>query len=90
LIQSLRHSRQRELGFLGLVALTGLLIVLHLGGSGLVGRVEVPGGGWRAIDRGALERLIERGELRDREAEWFRPATSGDAAAGGPANGARP
>jgi hypothetical protein len=77
LIQSLRHLHGRELGFLGLVALTALLIGLHLAGSGL-GRVELPGGGWRAIDRSALERRIEQGDLRDREAEWFRPASLGE------------
>lgn len=89
MLQFLRHSGRRELGFLGLVALTGLLIALYLGGSGL-GRVELPGGGSRVIDRGALERLIERGDLRDREAEWFRPATNAETVEGDPARGGRP
>jgi len=79
-IQTLRHFHRRELGFLALIALTGLLIALHLA-SGL-DRVGIPGSGWRAIDRASLERRIESGELRDREAEWFRPARNGEAKGG--------
>lgn len=80
MIQPLRHLRRRELGFLGLIGLTGLLIGLHLG-SGLEG-VGMAGSTWRTIDRAALERRIEAGDLRDREADWFRPAV-GPGAAGG-------
>lgn len=72
LILTLRHLHRRELGFLGLIALTGLLIGLQLAGG--LGHVGISGGGWRAIDRAALERRIESGNLNDREADWFRPA----------------
>lgn len=72
MILSLRHLHRRELGFLGLMALTGLLIGLQLA-SGL-DHVGISGGGWRAIERAALERRIESGALSEREAEWFRPA----------------
>jgi hypothetical protein len=70
LILTVRHLHRRELGFLGLIALTGLLIGLQLA-SGL-GHVGISGGGWRTIDRAALERRIESGVLSEREAEWFR------------------
>jgi len=53
------------------MALTGLLIGLQLA-SGL-GHVGISGGGWRAIERAALERRIESGALSEREAEWSRP-----------------
>jgi hypothetical protein len=87
-IQPLRHLHRRELGFLGLIGLTGLLIGLHLG-SGLEG-VGMAGSTWRAIDRAALERRIEAGDLRDREADWFRPAVSPEAAGGPLAPGGTP
>jgi hypothetical protein len=81
--QSLRHLHRRELGFLGLVGLTGLLIGLNLGSA--LDRVGMASSGWRAIDRAALERRIEAGDLRDREADWFKPATSREAEGGLPA-----
>jgi hypothetical protein len=84
----LRHIHRRELGFLGLIGLTGLLIALHLA-SGLE-RLGVPAGGWRTIDRAALERRIESGDLRNREAEWFRPAIGGEGTGRGPGGGDRP
>lgn len=88
MIQPLRHLHRRELGFLGLIGLTGLLIGLHLG-SGLEG-VGMAGSTWRAIDRAALERRIEAGDLRDREADWFRPAASPEAPGGLLAPGGTP
>lgn len=86
--RTLRHLHRRELGFLGLIGLTGLLIALHLA-SGLEG-LGVPAGGWRAIDRAALERRIESGDLRDREAQWFRPAIGVEGTGGAPVPGDRP
>ena len=75
------HLRQRELRFLGLIALTLLVIGLYLG-EGLH-RVEREGTGWRTIDLEALQRRIETGELREREAQWYHPATPQEAANGG-------
>ena len=89
MIRMLRHLHRRELAFLGMIGLTALLIALHLGNSGL-GRMEAPGGGWRVIDRAALEQRIERGDLRDREAEWFRPAAVGVPAGQDQTSGGRP
>lgn len=86
--RTLRHLHRRELGFLGLIGLTGLLIALHLA-SGLEG-LGGPAGGWRTIDREALERRIESGDLRDREAEWSRPASGGEATGRGLGPGDRP
>ena len=56
-----------------MVAMIGVLIALHLDSSLRLAAEE--GSGWRAIDRPALERRIEGGELRDREADWYHPAT---------------
>ncbi|MGE5153975.1 MAG: hypothetical protein ACM3ST_08165 [Bdellovibrio bacteriovorus] len=78
----MRHLHRRELRFLGLLGLTGLLITLHLA-SGLEGLVK-PAGGWRTLDRTALERRIESGDLREREADWYRPAMGGEATGRGP------
>ena len=33
------------------------------------------GSGWRTLDLDALQQRIETGELREREALWFHPAT---------------
>jgi hypothetical protein len=88
MIRTLRHLHRRELGFLGLIGLTGLLIALHLDGG--LERLGVPGGGWRAIDRAALERRIESGDLRDLEAEWFRPSIGGEGTGRGLGPGDRP
>jgi hypothetical protein len=79
MIQSLRHLHRRELRFLGLVALTLLLISLHLGSS--LRLAERSGTGWRTVDLPALQRRIETGELSDREADWYHPATPDEAAA---------
>jgi hypothetical protein len=75
------HLRQRELRFLGLVALTLLAIGLYLD-EGLR-QAELEGAGWRRIDLEALQRRIETGELREREADWYHPATPEEAAGGG-------
>jgi hypothetical protein len=69
----IRHLRPRDLRFLGLMAVTGLTISLYLDtGLRLAGQ---EGSGWRAIDLEALTQKIESGELREREAEWYHPAT---------------
>lgn len=73
LLRAARHWRGREWRFLAMVLTTGVVIGLHLGSSlRLAGQA---GSGWRAIDLPALERRIERGDLRDREADWYHPAT---------------
>jgi len=73
MIRHLRHPRPRDLKFLGLVAVTGLTIALYLDtGLRLAGET---GSGWRKPDLDALTQKIESGELRDREAEWYHPAT---------------
>ncbi len=53
--------------------MTGLVIALYLEvGLRLADR---DGSGWRTLDLDALQRRIETGELKGREAEWYRPAT---------------
>jgi len=79
MIQSLRHLHVRELRFLGLIALTLLLMALHLGSS--LRLAEISGTGWRVLDLPALQRRVESGELSDREAHWYHPATPDEAAA---------
>lgn len=81
MFESTRHWHPRELRFLGLIALTGLLAGFYLSESlRLAGR---EGTGWRTLDLQALHRRIEIGELRDREAVWWRPATPEEAATSG-------
>lgn len=76
-----RHLHRREIGFLGLVAVTLAMIALYLN-AGL--RLAGPGGaGWRTVDLDSLQRRIESGELRDREADWYHPATSEETVGGG-------
>jgi hypothetical protein len=68
-----RHWRLREFRFLTLVSLTVMVIALHLGSSlQLMGQ---GGTGWRAVDRVVLQRRIDSGDLRDREASWYHSAT---------------
>ena len=68
-----RHWHPREARFLGLVLLTMVLIALHLGeGLRLAAR---EGSGHRVIDVQALQRRIDAGDLIDREADWYHPAT---------------
>lgn len=67
------HWRLRDLRFLGSVALTLLTIGLYLDtGLRLVGE---EGSGWRTLDLDALMQRIESDELREREADWYHPAT---------------
>ena len=65
------HVRRRDAPFLALVALTLACIAGFLATES--GSPAGPGGGWRRIDREALERRIEAGDLSGREALWYRP-----------------
>lgn len=66
-----RRWQPREARFLGLVALTALSIGLYLErGLTLAAR---EGGGHRIIDIQALQRRIDSGDLREREAQWYHP-----------------
>jgi len=69
----IRHLRYRELRFLALIAITASLIAVYLS-TGLR-LAEEAGKGWRTIDLDTLQRRIETGELRDREADWYHPST---------------
>jgi hypothetical protein len=72
ILARLRHPREAQ--FLAAVVLTALLIALHLA-EGL--RLAALGGsGHRVVDRAALERRIDAGDLRDREADWYHRATT--------------
>ncbi|MEA3275598.1 MAG: hypothetical protein U9Q81_10000 [Pseudomonadota bacterium] len=66
------HWHQRELRFLGLLVITGLIIGLYLSESLRIAGQE--GTGWRTIDLEALQQRIETGELSEREADWYHPA----------------
>ena len=76
-----RHWHWREFGFLGLVGVTLAVITLYLDAALRLAQQE--GSGWRAVDLDALQRRIETGELRDREADWYHPATPAETAGGG-------
>jgi len=65
------HLRRRDLRFLGVVALTLAAIGAFLATES--GAPETGVGGWRRIDRAALERRIESGELSRKEGSWWRP-----------------
>jgi len=67
------YLRPRDLRFLGLIAVTGLTIAMYLD-SGLR-LASLAGSGWRTLDLDALKQRIETGELRQREAGWYHPAT---------------
>ena len=77
----IRHLHQREYRFLGLIALTGVLIALHLGDR--VRLAEQQGTGWRSVDLGALQRRVDTGELRDREADWYHSSSAEEIDASG-------
>jgi hypothetical protein len=73
MLQHLKHWRPRDLRFLGLVGLTALVGMLYLSeGLRLAAR---EGSGWRTLDLDVLMQRIETGELRDREADWYHPAS---------------
>ncbi len=58
-----------------LVTLGGFLIQT-------LGTVAQEGAGWRRIDTEAVRRLIEAGDLSDREARWYRPVPPPEAGQG--------
>jgi hypothetical protein len=63
------HLRRRDLVFLAWVAAT----LAGIGGYLLEGGSEVrEAGGWRRIDRAAVEARIGSGELSGHEADWYR------------------
>ncbi len=64
-----RRRQSRDLRFLGLLGLSLLLAALYLGES--LEQAGHRGQGHRRIDLKALERRIEAGDLRDREADWY-------------------
>ena len=77
-----RHWHRRDVRFLALIAMTALLIALHLGeGLRLAAR---EGSGHRVIDVKALQRRIDAGDLSDREADWYHLATPQESRGGGP------
>ena len=65
------HLRWRDLRFLGVVALNLACVAAFVATQS--GAPETAVGGWRRIDRAALEGRIESGELSRREAAWWRP-----------------
>jgi hypothetical protein len=65
-----RQLRRRDLAFLGWIAATLLGIGGYLLEGG--GPDAREAGGWRHIDRAALEARIGSGELSGREADWYR------------------
>lgn len=73
MLQQIKHWRSRELRFLGLVALTALVAAFYLSEGLRLSARE--GSGWRTLDLDALLQRIETGELRDREADLYHPAT---------------
>ncbi len=52
-----------------------IAMLLTLGGflSQELGTVSREGAGWRRIDIEAVRKLIQAGDLSDREAKWYRP-----------------
>ena len=64
------YLRRRDRRFLGVVALNLVCVAGYLATES--GAPETSVGGWRRIDRAALERRIESGELSRKEAVWWR------------------
>ena len=65
------HLRARDLRFVAVVALNLACIGAYVATQ--TGPADAGAGGWRRIDRAALERRIESGELSGHEALWYRP-----------------
>lgn len=78
----LRHLHHRDLGFIGLVGATLILIASYLvAGYGLI---DQQGSGWRRIDLKTLQQRIDTGDLRDRDASWYHPVEKGRTGTAGP------
>ncbi len=60
---------RRDARFISLVLLNLLALALYLG-QGALG-VDDTGKAWRKIDIQAIQRLLDAGELSDREALWY-------------------
>ena len=58
---------------MGLVVLTGVVVVLYLASGLRFGGGE--GSGWRRLDLDALQQRIDDGELQGREADWYHRST---------------
>jgi hypothetical protein len=67
----------RLLGLLGSTLLCILLFFWQQRGEG------VSGGGWREIDRQAFQQRLDAGDLSNREASWYHPATADELGQGG-------
>ena len=72
-MRPMRHWQVREARFLGFIALTLVLMALYLGEA--LRLAADTGRGHRMIDLKALIRRIDAGELSEREAVWYHPAT---------------
>lgn len=77
-----RHWHPGDTRLLGLIALTVLLIALHLGEELRLAARE--GSGHRVIDLKALEGRIDSGDLSNREADWYHLATPQESGGGTP------
>lgn len=64
------HLRRRDRRFVAVVALNLVAIAAFLATE--TGPPDSPAGGWRRIDRAALEARIEAGELSRTEGLWWR------------------
>jgi hypothetical protein len=58
---------------LALLGSTLLCIALFLGQQAV--EITAADGGWRQIDLATLQQRIDAGDLTDREASWYHPAT---------------
>ena len=58
---------------MGLVVLTGVVVVLYLTSS--LRLSDRQGSGWRSLDLDALQQRIDTGELQGREADWYHRST---------------
>ena len=58
---------------LALLGSTLLCIALFLGQQAV--ETTAAGGAWRQIDLPTLQQRIDAGDLTDREASWYHPAT---------------
>jgi hypothetical protein len=68
------HLRPRDWRFLAVVALNLGAVAGYVATES--GAPDVAAGGWRRIDRAALESRIETGELSRKEALWYRAVES--------------